>query len=269
MLAASALVLVERGRLELDAPLAGQPYTLRHLLRHQSGLPDYGTLDAYHTAVAAGDAPWPESEMLRRADAGSLLFEPGRGWAYSNIGYLIVRRLVEQASDAPLGAALRTLVLDPLGVEGVILASVPGDLVATAWGNDRAYDPAWVYHGLVVGPASGAALFLYRLMGGSLLSGPILDAMREAWPVCGALPGRPWLSVGYGLGLAECHTAGGRLCGHTGEGPGSVAAVLIREQGGGPGAGNPISTVAVFAAIEDPGVVEREAVALMSSRRVA
>jgi CubicO group peptidase (beta-lactamase class C family) len=42
VLAAGVLVLVDRRKLDLDAPIAGAPYTLRHLLQHTSGLPDYG-----------------------------------------------------------------------------------------------------------------------------------------------------------------------------------------------------------------------------------
>ena len=52
VLAAAALVLVDAGRLTLDTPLAGQRYTLRQLLQHRAGVPDYGSLADYHDAVA-------------------------------------------------------------------------------------------------------------------------------------------------------------------------------------------------------------------------
>ena len=54
VLAAAALVLVDAGRLTLDTPLAGQRYTLRQLLQHRAGVPDYGSLADYHDAVASG-----------------------------------------------------------------------------------------------------------------------------------------------------------------------------------------------------------------------
>ena len=42
VIAAAALVLVRDGKLLLDTPVTGKPFTLRQLLQHQSGLPDYG-----------------------------------------------------------------------------------------------------------------------------------------------------------------------------------------------------------------------------------
>jgi CubicO group peptidase (beta-lactamase class C family) len=43
VIAAAALVLLDHGKLELDGPVPRAPYTLRHLLQHTSGLPDYGS----------------------------------------------------------------------------------------------------------------------------------------------------------------------------------------------------------------------------------
>jgi CubicO group peptidase (beta-lactamase class C family) len=67
---------------------------------------------AYHEAVEAGETSWPRWEMLDRAQAGDLLFPPGQGWSYSNIGYLKVRERIEHAHGDLAGAAAE-LVLDP------------------------------------------------------------------------------------------------------------------------------------------------------------
>lgn len=254
VLAAAALALVANGRLTLDAPVDGKPFTLRHLLQHRAGILDYGRLAAYHKAVANRETPWPRDAMLRRVGAGELAFAPGRGWAYSNVGYLLVRELVEDAAGMELGSALGRLVFGPLGVTGVAVAREPADMAATAWGNAAGYHPGWVYHGLLVGPPASAALLLHRLLAGALLPEALLAEMLSPYPVGGLVPGRPWRTAGYGLGLmiGRGETAA-TFVGHTGGGPGSTAAIY---QCG------PRRTAAAFAADEACATVEREAMHL-------
>lgn len=86
ILAAAALVLVRDGTLALDDAVGDKPYTLRHLLQHRAGVPNYTELAAYVPAVAAGEPPWTTPDMLRRVAADQLLFAPGKGWRYSNTG---------------------------------------------------------------------------------------------------------------------------------------------------------------------------------------
>ena len=254
VLAAAALALVARGRLDLDVPVAGHRFTPRHLLQHRAGLPDYGHLPAYRDAVAAGDLPWARDLLLKRVRAGGLVFNPGQGWAYSNVGYLLVRELLEHAAGQQLGPVLNRLVFEPLGVTGVALAREPADLAATAWGNSAGYHPGWVYHGLLIGPAGSAALLLHRLLSGALLPPPLLAEMLTTHPVGGPIPGRPWQVASYGLGLMVGVGAGGATCvGHTGGGPGSAAAIYQSRPG---------RTAAAFAPDEDVSHVERRAMDL-------
>lgn len=262
VLASAALALVAQGRLQLDEPVRGRPFTLRQLLGHRAGLRCYGGLRAYHEAVAEDEHPWDAKEMLRRVDAGTLAYEPGQGWGYSNVGYLIVRELVETAADLPLGLALDRLAFAPLGITGVAVAREPADLDATAWGNTRRYHPGWVYHGLLVGPPAAAALFLHRLLAGHLLPPDLLAAMLDAYPVGGAVPGRPWTTAGYGLGLMIGQgQPPGEYVGHTGGGPGSTSAVY-QFAGVPPGARR---TAASFAPVDDPAVVETRALAVAAN----
>jgi CubicO group peptidase (beta-lactamase class C family) len=257
VIAAAALALVRQRRLALDRPLADRRYTLRQLLQHRAGLTDYGALAAYHQAVAAGDEPWPAAVLLERTQAERLRYEPGQGFAYSNIGYLYVRELIEQACGEELGAALSRLVLRPLGIEEARLARVRADLDGVTMGI-RSYHPAWVYHGLLVGPLREAALLLDRLMTGALLPADLLaQQMRDAHPLDVSGQGhqrdqaRPWRAPAYGLGLMGGVTSNGtRAFGHTGGGPGSVIAVFRL-----PDAARPY-TAAAFAFGEDPAPVE-------------
>jgi CubicO group peptidase (beta-lactamase class C family) len=230
VLAAAALVLVDRRKLDLDVRVAGAPYTLRHLLQHTSGLPDYGPNPDYHRAVAAGESPWTIDELLRRVNASTLLFAPGTRFSYSNVGYLFIRQIIERAADADLNGALKLLVFDPLGIEGVFVASAVEEFDAIVWGNAQRYDPRWVYHGCVVGPLSWAACCLHRLMHGDLLTSATKSAMRlpRSYDADADAPE----DFGYGLGLMiEPARPGERFGGHAGSGPGSTITVFSALMG--------------------------------------
>ncbi|MCF4997227.1 serine hydrolase [Pseudomonas syringae] len=219
VLAVTALTLVRDGLVKLDELIADQSYTLRQLLRHEAGLADYGELAEYHAAVAANQPAWPADEMLQRLDASRLRYSPGTAWRYSNVGYLLVGRLIERVTRLRLEDAVSQRALQPLGLSGVRFAKTPADVHTT-------YDPAWVYHGLLIGPVSQAALFLDRLFAGQLLPDALLQAMQTVRTLGGPIPGRPWMTPGYGLGVMRGSVEGGlTLCGHTGSGPGSVIAV--------------------------------------------
>lgn len=261
VLAAAALALVADGRLSLDASVRGRSFTLRHLLQHRAGLPEYGRLAAYHEAVANGEPPWTRDEMLRHVQAEKLIFEPGQGWAYSNVGYLLVRELIEDTAGQDLGAALNSLVFAPLGITGVELARDPADVAATAWGNPAGYHPGWVYHGLLVGPAASAAQLLHRLLAGALLPAALLGEMLSPHPVGGPVLGRPWQTAGYGLGLMiGSGDTGATWIGHTGGGPGSTAAVY--QRGSERHGREPRRTAAAFARVDAPAFVEQRAMIL-------
>jgi D-alanyl-D-alanine carboxypeptidase len=226
-LATAALKLVAQGHCSLDERLDGRPYTLRQLLQHRAGVPNYGGLASYHEAVRRGDEPWEIRELLDRVAAHRLDFDPGQGWRYSNVGYLFVRQFIERATGRDIGSALRYLVFDALGLDSVKLAASAQDLADTAWGNRTGYDPAWVYHGLLIGTPGDAVCFLHRLMSGGVLPPRLLTEMTIRHPIRDQpLSGRPWKTAGYGLGLMIGRVASaGVALGHSGGGPGSVCAV--------------------------------------------
>jgi D-alanyl-D-alanine carboxypeptidase len=225
-LATAALQLVARGQLMLDDPVDGRRYTLRQLLQHRAGVPDYGHLTIYHEAVRRGDPLWDASQLFARVAVDHLDFEPGQGWQYSNLGYFLVRRMIETATGEDLGSALRHLIFDSLGLASVRLATCVNDLDATEWGNADRYDPGWVFHGLLVGTPGDAVRFLHRLMLGEVLPRALLSSMTDRFAISGPVAGRPWQTAGYGLGLMIGEMAGAGLgVGHSGAGPGSIAAV--------------------------------------------
>jgi CubicO group peptidase (beta-lactamase class C family) len=188
-------------------------------------------------------------------------FAPGEGWCYSNVGYLFVRQIIERALGRDIGSALRYLVFDPLGLNSVQLAASPQDLVETAWGNSTGYDPGWVYHGLLVGTPEDAVRFLHSLMSGAVIPADLLAQMTTRHPIGDKpLPGRPWETTGYGLGLMIGRMASlGMAIGHSGGGPGSVCAVYHFSDRRMP------CTVAAFASGDDEGRTEYEVARLASA----
>src|SRR5262245_59558661 len=112
VLATAALQLVSRDHFQLDERINGRPFTLRQLLQHRAGVPNYGSLASYHEAVRRGDKPWELGHLLERVAADRLDFDPGDCWRYSNVGYLFVRQFIEKTVGLEIGSALRHLVFD-------------------------------------------------------------------------------------------------------------------------------------------------------------
>lgn len=120
--AVSLLLLQERGMLSLDDPLskhlpdspdAWSDITLRHLLRHTSGIPSVTSLDDFGTFKYL---PTTQDELIARFSGLPLEFEPGSQWKYSNSGYVVLSRVVEHVSGQSYEAFIRTNLLDPLGM---------------------------------------------------------------------------------------------------------------------------------------------------------
>lgn len=253
-IAICALKLVELRDLDLDAPSSGHPCTLRQFLAHTSGLPDYGTLREYRAAVARGDTPWPRERLLDAALEQERPFQPGQGWSYSNVGYVLIREAIEQATGRPLGDVIADLVCAPLGLNATMLWETRDQSEALHREVARDYDPRWVYHGCLCGPASEAARLLQALLAGDLLKPDTLGQMLDREIVGGPLPGRPWTLCGYGLGLMSGSMgAAGTAIGHSGSGPFSVSAVYHF-----PDRADPV-TVACFVSGTNAGVAEHEA----------
>lgn len=255
VLAASVLILAERGMLQLDAPFRGRPFTLRQLLTHRAGVPSYGALESYHAAVARGDDAWSRETLLKAVDADRLSFTPGNGWAYSNVGYLLVREAIEAATGQTLDVALERLVLQPLGLDQTRVAMGRTDFQSVHWPTLHGYDPEWVYHGCLIGPPIEAARLLHALATGEGVGHSVFEAMQARRTPLGPPPlGRPGIETAYGVGVMMWSSLDcGPAIGHTGAGPHCVNAIYHF-----PKTDTPI-TVAVFTDGEDEGAPERRA----------
>lgn len=179
------------------------------------------------------------------------------------MGYLIARQQIERITGIDFQTALQSLLLSPLGVVGVRLASEPSDLVNVTMGTAAEYHPGWVYHGLLVGPVSSAAILLDRLIDTDFLAVAMREQMLRPYVVGGPMDDRPWKVAGYGLGVMSGEsTDGHRVAGHTGGGPGSVIAVYRKTDLHASG------SAAAFLVGGTQGQVERAAFELASCRMV-
>lgn len=254
LIATAVMMLVEHGRIGLDDPVQnwlphlplGTPVTVRQLLNHTAGLPDYGAMPEYAAALRADAAsPWSREDFLARTLGRGLVFPPGGGWAYSNVGYLCLVMLLEQEHGVPLGEVLRREIFAPLSLERTSVAVTPDDMavLTPAWSRaispdeepvevSRCYHPGWVSHGLVLSTAAELARLVDALFLGRLVGTESLDQMTGAvlLPFDHPLFGCP----GYGLGLMVDAAAPGLLAGHGGGGPGySAGALHVMDEGGG------------------------------------
>jgi len=157
--AALILTFCEDGRLTLDDRLArwfpkiadADRISLRRLLNHTAGIPDYGGVHAYHESVRESPStPWSFERYAAETFEKGLLFAPGQGWEYSNAGYMLVKRILEEVGGATYRDLISERIARRLGLERTFVAESIGDLAATRirrrlarWGSvDRVTDLA-------------------------------------------------------------------------------------------------------------------------------
>ena len=117
--AAAIVTLAREGRLRLDDPIrkylpegarAWRPITIRHLLTHTSGIPDYAdsTMDYRRD--------YTEEQMIALAARLPLQFPPGATWSYSNTGYALLGFIIRRVTGKFYGDYLREVTFQPLGM---------------------------------------------------------------------------------------------------------------------------------------------------------
>lgn len=150
--AMAIMLLVHDGKLRYDKTLAeifpdfpayGKSITVRNLLNHVSGLPDYE--DLMGAAEKANGPKWsPERqiqdgevlELLKKAEAGK--FAPGASWAYSNSGYVLLGLIVAKSSGKTYGEFLHERILAPLKMNHTIVYQKGTNEVANrAYGHSK------------------------------------------------------------------------------------------------------------------------------------
>lgn len=279
--AVAVLRLAEAGKMELDGPLSrwmpefsnASRITMRHLLQHTSGLPDYGPLASYHEAVRRGERPWTFDEFLDRTNAEELLFEPGTEFRYSNIGYMLLRRVIEQASNRSFAETITVEVCRPLDLEHTAVIESHADMQYLIPGYSRSlaetgspevdvrtrYDPDWIATGVVASTAAEIVRFYRGLFSGGLLSPA---SFQEMCRIRRAVATHPrYTTPSYGLGLmADPDWPCGAMHGHNGAGPGYSASAFHFHPF--PNGSSRDVTVAVLCNMENTDQTERMMLAL-------
>lgn len=130
-----------------DCPAAWQPITIRHLLTHSSGIPNYSSLPRWDEDL--GLKKYRRDELVDLFRNLPLQSIPGEKYKYSNSGYFLLGLIIERASGQTYGKFLRERIFMPLNMKN------------SAFDNSRA---------LVLGRATG-----YYSRGTSFVTAPYVD----------------------------------------------------------------------------------------------
>ena len=253
-MAALVLQLVAEGRLALDDTvdrwLPGQlpnssAVTVRMLLDHSSGLPDY-THDPVLNDLRQGRAPrlrTPE-QLLAMGARQKPLFAPGTAWAYSDTNYIALGLILQKVTHRSVWQLVQERISEPLGLRHTYLGSgagFRGTPYAHGYSAPTYYAVGPVVDGLVdttgldlnwtwtaggmISTAPELATVYAAVLSARLVPPPQLQQMKATIPT--TMPG-----VRDGLGIQQrVGPCGNRVWYHTGGVPGYTT-VAVAEDGG-------------------------------------
>ncbi|MCQ8770994.1 beta-lactamase family protein [Streptomyces sp. AA8] len=218
--AVTVLQLVGEGRIRLDAPvdtylpglvrgegIDGSRITVRQLLQHTSGLPNY--------VLYLGDEVrhYEPHDLLDIALQHKARFEPGKKWEYSNTNYVLAGLIVEKVTGRPLAEEIDQRVIKRIGLRHTYFPA-PGDATirephpkgyyqesaGAPLRDGTELDPSWGWAaGQMISTNSDLNRFYTALLGGRLLPEAQLTQMRTTVPA-----GEPFAAgARYGLGLVS------------------------------------------------------------------
>ena len=175
--AVAILQLVEQNKLKLETPvfelLPHKPHlaegtkvdprlsqiTIAHLLRHQGGWNRKETIDPLFHSIDISTAlgktpPATQDDVIRFMMGWKLDFDPGEKYNYSNLGYCLLGRVIEQITAQSYGEYMVNEFLKPIGIESMRLGRT---LLRNRAKNEVRYYPKGDIYGIAVtGESIGA-----------------------------------------------------------------------------------------------------------------
>jgi D-alanyl-D-alanine carboxypeptidase len=145
--AAAIMKLVEQGKLALDDDIARyapefnsgrRKITIRQLLNHASGVPNYTAQPEFMTKAAPLDLA--HAELLKFIEGVPFDFEPGKGWNYTNTGYYLLGMIIEAVVRRPYATFVKEELFVPLGLTRTFYGSERDIIPNRAQGYG--FDPA-------------------------------------------------------------------------------------------------------------------------------
>lgn len=164
--AMAAMLLSEQGRLSFDERLSvyfpqlpswSAEISLRHLLHHTAGLPDYFQLFSSSATVSKWTREMTDvtnAAVLDRLVTAELDFATGAKHAYCNTGYVLLSMIVAMVSGRSFADFLKANVFGPLGMEHTVVfdASRPALYkLAHGYWDENARFERWDYPMLTTG----------------------------------------------------------------------------------------------------------------------
>lgn len=237
---AVALSLVSKGKGDLslndtigkrlpDLPKSWHEVTLRQLLNHTSGIPDFSLDEGFRKDLFASlkKAPPPE-KLLSYVYNEDLLFEPGSKYHYSNSDNIAVALMVREATGSTYRDQLQEQVYGPLGLTKTTLPAGPNlrEPYIRSYDNDPSEEPpedyselvaagwSWASGGIVSTPAD-LNTFIRGYVGGKLFDLKTRAKQRRVIEGGSSEPPGPGKNSA-GLAVFRYETKCGTVWGHTG-----------------------------------------------------
>ena len=222
---ACIFLLAEEGKLSIQDKVAkyfpeltrANDITLRDLMNHVSGYPDYYPLDFVDRRMAT---PIAVDDLIRQYAGGKLDFAPGTRWSYSNTGFVILGRVIEKVSGDTFQHFLRNRILARADMKqtAVELGELPGEFatgyISFALGPVERAEPearGWIYSaGSMYCSALDLAKWDMALIGAKVLTDDSYKTMTTPRKLTSGK------STGYGCGLGVSQREGFTILSHNG-----------------------------------------------------